>query len=394
MSEKNVALFLNRPRNILGFFGIWLPPASFTLLYTIYMLFILLTQYSFVLFEFIYIVEVWGDLDAVSEASFLLFTQASVCFKVTRFLIHKDKLVMLLEFMEEEVFQPQNKIHERYLITLSTRVKRLCLFFLMSACTTCTLWGMVPVVDSTAGERFFPFLIWMPVGPANSPQFELGYFYQMAAIYISAFLFIAVDSVVLSMIMFGCAELEIIMNKVEQIQKVPLSGKLKQDEREQRIRDNCELFKKCIKHHQEVIRFIDIVEDTFHANIFFQLSGSVAIICIIGLRISIVEPGSMQFISMLNYMMTMLSQLFLYCWCGNELTIRSELLRDVMYLSPWYEQSNPFRRLLWVAMERMKKPILFKAGHYIPLSRPTFVSILRSSYSYFAVLNQAQNKEK
>ncbi|KAI8425345.1 hypothetical protein MSG28_007108 [Choristoneura fumiferana] len=124
------------------------------------------------------------------------------------------------------------------------------------------------------------------------------------------------------------------------------------------------------------------------------LSGSVAIICIIGLRISIVEPGSMQFISMLNYMMTMLSQLFLYCWCGNQLTIRSELLRDVMYLSPWYEQSNPFRRLLWVAMERMKRPILFKAGHYIPLSRPTFVLILRSSYSYFAVLNQAQHKDK
>ncbi|KAI8425346.1 hypothetical protein MSG28_007108 [Choristoneura fumiferana] len=125
-----------------------------------------------------------------------------------------------------------------------------------------------------------------------------------------------------------------------------------------------------------------------------RLSGSVAIICIIGLRISIVEPGSMQFISMLNYMMTMLSQLFLYCWCGNQLTIRSELLRDVMYLSPWYEQSNPFRRLLWVAMERMKRPILFKAGHYIPLSRPTFVLILRSSYSYFAVLNQAQHKDK
>lgn len=57
----------------------------------------------------------------------------------------------------------------------------------------------------------------MPVGPSKSPQFELGYFYQMLAIYISAFLFIAVDSVVLSMIMFGCAQLEIIMNKVEQV---------------------------------------------------------------------------------------------------------------------------------------------------------------------------------
>nr|AXF48772.1 odorant receptors OR18 [Lobesia botrana] len=394
MLEDNVILFLNRPRNILFYLGIWLRPANYVTLYLFYAVIVMLSQYSFVLFEFMYIAEAWGDMDAVTEASFLLFTQASVCYKVTRFMINKKNLVLLLGLMEEDLFQPENKRQERCLVSQSGMVKRLCLFFLCSALTTCTLWGLMPIVDSTEGERIFPFLIWMPVGPNKSPQYEIGYFYQMVAIYISAFLFIAVDSVALSMIMFGCAQLEIIMDKVEQIQSVPFSGKLTKEQRLQRIEDNYTLFVRCLKHHQAVIGFIETVEDTYHANIFFQLSGSVAIICIIGLRITATTPGSVQFISMLNYMVTMLSQLFLYCWCGNELTIRSEILREVMYLSPWHEQSNSFRRLLWVAMERMKRPIIFKAGHYIPLSRPTFVAILRSSYSYFAVLNQTQNKEK
>nr|AST36309.1 putative odorant receptor OR18 [Cydia fagiglandana] len=391
---NNVTLFLNRPRNILLYLGIWLKPANYVSLYVAYAIIVMFTQYSFVFFEFIYIALAWGDMDAVTEASFLLFTQASVCYKVTRFMIKKNNLVFLLSFMEEEVFQAQNERHVRCLLNQSIMIKRLCLFFLGSALTTCTLWGLMPIVDSTGGERIFPFLIWMPVGPEKSPQYELGYFYQMVAIYISAFLFIAVDSVALSMIMFGCAQLEIIMDKVKQIKRVSMSGKLKRQDREQLIQENQVLFVECLKHHQAVIRFIESVEDTYHANIFFQLSGSVAIICIIGLRITATTPGSVQFISMLNYMVTMLSQLFLYCWCGNELTIRSELLREVMYLCPWHEQSNSFRRLLWVAMERMKRPIIFKAGHYIPLSRPTFVAILRSSYSYFAVLNQTRNKEK
>lgn len=57
----------------------------------------------------------------------------------------------------------------------------------------------------------------MPVTPEKSPSYELGYLYQMCAIYISAFLFIAIDSVALSMIMFGCAQLEIVMDKLEQV---------------------------------------------------------------------------------------------------------------------------------------------------------------------------------
>ncbi|XP_013147733.1 PREDICTED: odorant receptor 85b-like [Papilio polytes] len=175
------------------------------------------------------------------------------------------------------------------------------------------------------------------------------------------------------------------------MQSVPLSSKLTEEQRTMRISNNNKLFVECIDQHQTVIRFIEIVENTYHANIFFQLSGTVAIICIIGLRITMSEPSSIQFYSMLIYMVTMLSQLLLYCWCGSELTTRSQELRDSLYQSPWYEQDKKFKKSLLITMECMKKPIVFKAGHYIPLSRPTFVSILRSSYSFFAVLNQTHN---
>ncbi|VVC88378.1 unnamed protein product [Leptidea sinapis] len=57
----------------------------------------------------------------------------------------------------------------------------------------------------------------MPLDPKSSLQYQLGYVYQMTSIYISALLFFAVDSTTLSMIMFGCAQLEIIINKLEKV---------------------------------------------------------------------------------------------------------------------------------------------------------------------------------
>lgn len=171
-----------------------------------------------------------------------------------------------------------------------------------------------------------------------------------------------------------------------------MSAKLNHNLQKKIMNDNDKLFTECIYQHQQVIRFIELLENTYHANIFFQLSGTVGIICIIGLRITITEPDSVQFYSMVNYMVTMLCQLLLYCWCGNELTTKSEDLREWIYQCPWYEQDSKFRSSLVIAMDCMKRPIIFRAGHYIPLSRPTFVSVLRMSYSYFAVLNQANNK--
>lgn len=94
-------------------FGVWLPPEDYVVLHRIYMLLVMLTQYNFVLFEFIYIANVWGDLDEVSEASYLLFTQASVCYKSTVFLMNKNNLIELLEFMDSETFAAQSKEHER-----------------------------------------------------------------------------------------------------------------------------------------------------------------------------------------------------------------------------------------------------------------------------------------
>lgn len=105
--------FLGRPRLVMKTLGVWLPPEDENFRQKAYRFFMLFLQYSFLLFQIINIVQVWGDLEAVSQSSYLAFTQSCLCFKITVFLANRKRLRELLYLFNSEIFKPLSKVHER-----------------------------------------------------------------------------------------------------------------------------------------------------------------------------------------------------------------------------------------------------------------------------------------
>nr|WCC57443.1 odorant receptor 46 [Papilio glaucus] len=383
---KSEDLYLNRAKFVMKYLGVWVPTLNECTVHKCYRIFMMVLQYIFLIFQIIYIVQVWGDLEAVSQASYLLFTQACLCLKVTVFQVNVSLVRSLLEQMNCDIFKPLCEDHERILKWHAVRIKRLLLAFMISSQTTCGLWALKPLFDD-AGSRKFPFDMWMPVRPEYSLQYELGYAFQLVTICMSAYMYFGVDSVALSMVIFGCAQIDIIKDKILIIKSCE-NKEYYCDEREKYSEKNYNKLIECIKQHQGVVSFTKLVEDAFHTFLFFQMIGSVGLICMSALRILVVDWRSLQFASIVTYLSVMISQLFVSCWCGHELTVTSEDLHRVLYKCVWYEQNVKFKRALYFVMMRMGRSIVLKAGHYVPLSRQTFVAILRMSYSYFAVLNQ------
>lgn len=114
-------LYLDRAKFVMKFLGVWVPTNTETLLHKIYRIFMISLQYIFLLFQVVYIFQVWGDLEAVSQASYLLFTQACLCFKVTVFLVSKNIQKELLKQMNSHTFGAQSAFHEKY-----------CIFYLLN----------------------------------------------------------------------------------------------------------------------------------------------------------------------------------------------------------------------------------------------------------------------
>ena len=106
-------LFLNRAKFVMKYLGVWVPVENGSVFRTGYRAFMMTLQYLFLIFQIIYIIQVWGDLDAVSQASYLLFTQACLCLKVTVFQMNMEMLKELLRLMDSDIFRPENVIHEK-----------------------------------------------------------------------------------------------------------------------------------------------------------------------------------------------------------------------------------------------------------------------------------------
>ncbi|GBP74308.1 Odorant receptor Or1 [Eumeta japonica] len=206
------SIYFNRANVVLSVMGI-MRLQSETIIYRVYRYSMVGAQYIFLMFQVYFIAQMRHDLEVVSEASYLFFTQASLCFKVTIFLLNINRFEELSAMMNCQVFKPQNEDHEKSIRQHATTIKRLMAGFMVFSQATCGLWALRPLFDN-AGDRTFPFKMWMPVEPTQSPQYELGYAFQYITICISAFMYFGVDSVALGAFIFACAQLVIIKHKI------------------------------------------------------------------------------------------------------------------------------------------------------------------------------------
>nr|AWT23255.1 OR1 [Hycleus cichorii]AWT23256.1 OR6 [Hycleus cichorii] len=102
---------------------------------------------------------------------------------------------------------------------------------------------------------------------------------------------------------------------------------------------------------------------------------------------------SVQFINLLFYFTAMLVQLWMYCWFGNEIILKSIQVGDACYNSKWYElDSKLIKNYVFLIMERCKRPIAISVYGLATLSLTSYVSILNWSYSYYALLRRLYAK--
>lgn len=113
MMAKVSDLFLSRAKVVMKLLGVWVPNDNEIWSRKLYKIFMLSLQYIFLLFQIIYVIQVWGDLEAVAQAVYVLFTQACLCCKIAVFQVNIGNVRDLLCQMNSEVFQPTCNEHER-----------------------------------------------------------------------------------------------------------------------------------------------------------------------------------------------------------------------------------------------------------------------------------------
>ncbi|XP_028047933.1 odorant receptor 49b [Monomorium pharaonis] len=91
------------------------------------------------------------------------------------------------------------------------------------------------------------------------------------------------------------------------------------------------------------------------------------------------------------YMSCMLIQIFLYCWYGNEVKLKSLQIISDLFEMEWFTLDQNTRKDLLIIALRGRMPIEFSSAYVIPMNLNSFVGLLKTSYSTYNILQQTQN---
>ncbi|XP_028047924.1 putative odorant receptor 92a [Monomorium pharaonis] len=134
-------------------------------------------------------------------------------------------------------------------------------------------------------------------------------------------------------------------------------------------------------------RFAFIVNTRFRITIAIQFMISIMIISFCLYQLNRTTTKSNYF-EMALYISCMLTQIFLYCWYGNEVKVKSSEMVDNIFKMEWMTLDENRKKSLMIIMRRSLVPIQISCAYIIPMNLESFMSILKISYSTYNLLQQ------
>ncbi|XP_025155995.1 odorant receptor Or2-like [Harpegnathos saltator] len=137
------------------------------------------------------------------------------------------------------------------------------------------------------------------------------------------------------------------------------------------------------------VRYACMVNDQFVKIIALQFGVSTLVMCsnLFQLAIATIDAN---IVPLILYTACTLSQIFIYCWFGNEIKIKSLQVADNIYRIEWLALDNSIKKSLLLIMKRSVSPIEFTTAVVITMNLDSFVSVLKASYSVFNLLKHAR----
>ncbi|KYN19770.1 Putative odorant receptor 22c [Trachymyrmex cornetzi] len=143
-----------------------------------------------------------------------------------------------------------------------------------------------------------------------------------------------------------------------------------------------------LKRHYRLVYLSHYLERAFTLVILAQILMSVVVLCVEGFLLLL----SLEINDVLTaakhgvFIISLLVQLFLYCFAGQTLEFQSKKLAYAIYESPWYTFDVNVMKNLPLIILRAASPQQLTAGKFVAINFMTFKEILKASASYLSVL--------
>ncbi|XP_020717432.1 odorant receptor 2a [Ceratitis capitata] len=143
----------------------------------------------------------------------------------------------------------------------------------------------------------------------------------------------------------------------------------------------------CIKDHKTIIELFSTIQKPISGTSMAQFVCTGVAQCTIGVYMLYVGFNLSIMLNMAVFFISVTMETLILCYYGDLFCQECEKLSKAIYNCNWTIQSSEFKRALCIFLLRSQRVNVLMAGNWIPVKLPTFVMVVKSSYSIFTLLS-------
>ncbi|RZC32916.1 7tm 6 domain containing protein, partial [Asbolus verrucosus] len=318
-------------------------------------------QVAYTVSQMVNLFLILDDLKAVTGSVYVVLMCISIVIKSYGLMKNMAMLKHLMLTVNCDLFQPKN-LQQRALIQPNlTAWKTIVRIFWFFAIGYAIFGALFPILDKTVKEYRLPFLAWYPYNIKKSPQYEMTYVYQVLAGNFLSMSNVNVNTLIAALNMYIAAQFDILCDDLRNINKTDSSM------------DPNQKLRNCIRHHKEILRFAETANQFYNWLLFVEFFVDGFSIGITMFQLTVVAPLSSEFWSFFSYASGISTEIFMYCWFGNEIEIKSRKLSYAAFESNWTDFSPEVKQDLIIFIIRVQRSLRISAFGLFNLSLENFV---------------------
>ncbi|NP_001177596.1 odorant receptor 248 [Nasonia vitripennis] len=144
--------------------------------------------------------------------------------------------------------------------------------------------------------------------------------------------------------------------------------------------------KDCIQSHMLLMKtFLKLQKVFGFVVMWFAITCALCLCSLVFQAVEMDKVSVMRVFYLFNHSFVKLLQAYLYTWCGNIITVESEICLNAAYEAHWSDSGDKrfMKDILTVVLQR---PMVFKANKFMELRMELFLKIVNTSVSYFFLL--------
>ncbi|XP_076388996.1 uncharacterized protein LOC100881022 [Megachile rotundata] len=325
------------------------------------------------------------DLTTMSDKLSVGLSVLRVCVQVPILFIQRNKIISVVHILLEDDCIPRDEgevIIKRKCDSLARNVTIFCELLNESSAFISTVMRYNHLIRT----RTFPRFSWMPFSLDRIELYMVSLLHQTCGLFICANTSVAIETMVAGLLMQARGQFEMFCHRARNVPVALMAIERDDNSGKNLGRKWRKMRRDLVRYHLHIINFVNSINSAFQYIIAIQFLISSSVLCLSVYQMSLLDLFTVDMLFSYSYVGSMFTQVYLYCWFGNEMTLKSTELADAIYGMDWTILPTDVQKDLLIIMIRSMKPVKITCAHILILSVDSFVSIIKISYSTYNLL--------